>query len=374
MALEVIRALGPEYRVVALAAGSNVERLAEQARETGARALGVADESAARALAEALPKPVGPEIFTGPEGLAAIASRPDVDIVLSAVAGGAGLPAALAAARSGKRLALANKESLVMAGGLIMAEAERSGAEVVPVDSEHSAVFQALACGRREEVRRVILTASGGPLYRRPREDQDRVTPEEALAHPTWRMGRKITVDSATLMNKALEVIEAHHLFGLAADEIAVLVHPESVVHAMVEYADGSVMAQLGPPDMRLPIQYALTWPERREAGWKRLDLAALRALHFEEPDGRKFPALELGFEVVRRGGTSGAALSGADETAVEAFLAGRIRLSDIAATVKRVLGAHPWTAEPTLDEILETDRWAREETARCLTSFTSWK
>ena len=195
MALEVIRALGSEYRVVALAAGSNVERLAEQARETGARALGVADEAAARALAEALPKPVGPEIFTGPEGLASIASRPDVDIVLSAVAGGAGLPAALAAARSGKRLALANKESLVMAGGLIMAEAERSGAEVVPVDSEHSAVFQALACGRREEVRRVILTASGGPLYRRPREDQDRVTPVEALAHPTWRMGRMFTVD-----------------------------------------------------------------------------------------------------------------------------------------------------------------------------------
>jgi 1-deoxy-D-xylulose-5-phosphate reductoisomerase len=185
-------------------------------------------------------------------------------------------------------------------------------------------------------------------------------------------MGRKITVDSATLMNKALEVIEAHHLFGLAADEIAVLVHPESVVHAMVEYADGSVMAQLGPPDMRLPIQYALTWPERREAGWERLDLAALRALHFEEPDGRKFPALELGFEAVRRGGTSGAALSGADETAVEAFLERRIRLSDIAATVKRVLGAHPWTAEPTLEEILETDRWAREEAARCLTSFTS--
>ena len=374
MALEVIAALGPEYRVVGLAAGSSVERLAQQAAATGARYLAVADESAARALAEALPKRVGPEIYSGAEGLAAIASRADVDIVLSAVAGGAGLPAALATVRAGKRLALANKESLVMAGDLVMAEARRSGAEVIPVDSEHSAVFQALACGRREEVRRVILTASGGPLYRRPREEQDSVTPEEALAHPTWTMGPKITVDSATLLNKALEVIEAHHLFDLAAEEIAVLVHPESVVHALVEFADGSVMAQLGPPDMRLPIQYALTWPARHEAGWARLDLAALRRLHFEEPDREKFPALQLGFEVVRRGGTSGAALSGADEVAVGAFLDRRIRLSDIVPTVKRVLAAHPWTAEPTLDDILGVDAWAREETARCLTSSTSSK
>ena len=374
MALEVIAALGPEYRVVGLAAGSNVRRLARQAAETGARYLAVADESAVRALADALPRPVGPEILVGPEGLESIASRADVDIVLSAVAGGAGLPAALATVRAGKRLALANKESLVMAGDLVMAEARRSGAEVIPVDSEHSAVFQALACGRREEVRRVILTASGGPLYRRPREEQDSVTPEEALAHPTWTMGPKITVDSATLLNKALEVIEAHHLFDLAAEEIAVLVHPESVVHALVEFADGSVMAQLGPPDMRLPIQYALTWPARHEAGWARLDLAALRRLHFEEPDREKFPALQLGFEVVRRGGTSGAALSGADEVAVEAFLDRRIRLSDIVPIVKRVLAAHPWTAEPTLDDILHTDAWAREETARCLTSSTSSK
>jgi len=187
-------------------------------------------------------------------------------------------------------------------------------------------------------------------------------------------MGPKITVDSATLLNKALEVIEAHHLFDLAAEEIGVLVHPESVVHALVEFADGSCMAQLGPPDMRLPIQYALTWPVRREAGWARLDLAALRRLHFEEPDREKFPALQLGFEVVRRGGTSGAALSGADEVAVEAFLDRRIRLSDIVPIVKRVLAAHPWTAEPTLDDILHTDAWAREETARCLTSSTSSK
>jgi len=274
--------------------------------------------------------------------------------------------------RAGKRLALANKESLVMAGRLLMAEAARSGAEVIPVDSEHSAVFQAMACGRREEVRRVILTASGGPFYRRPAGELARVTPAEALAHPTWSMGPKITIDSATLVNKALEVIEAHHLFDLAADEIGVLIHPESTVHSLVEFVDGSVIAQLGPPDMRMPIQYALTWPERRSAPWERLDLAALGRLHFEEPDSEKFPALRLGFEVVRRGGTLGAALSGADEVAVEAFLAGRIRFSDIVPLLERVLAAHPWMAEPTLDDILRMDAWAKEETARCLTSSTS--
>ena len=374
MALEVVSALGPEYRIVALAAASSARLLAEQAAETGAVCLAVGDDAAALALTDALPKGIAPEILVGPGALAELAARDDVDIVLLAVVGGAGLPAALAAVRAGKRLALANKESLVMAGRLVMAEARRAGAEVLPVDSEHSAVFQAMACGRREEVRRVILTASGGPFYRRPAGELARVTPAEALAHPTWSMGPKITIDSATLVNKALEVIEAHHLFDLAADEIGVLIHPESTVHSLVEFVDGSVIAQLGPPDMRMPIQYALTYPERRGAPWARLDLAALGRLHFEEPDLEKFPALRLGFEVVGRGGTLGAALAGADEAAVEAFLAGRIRLSDIVPTLKRVLASHPWTAKPTLEDILHTDAWAREETARCLTSSTSSK
>ena len=374
MALEVVSALGPEYRIVALAAASSARLLAEQAAETGAVCLAVGDDAAALALTDALPKGIAPEILVGPGALAELAARDDVDIVLLAVVGGAGLPAALAAVRAGKRLALANKESLVMAGRLVMAEARRAGAEVLPVDSEHSAVFQAMACGRREEVRRVILTASGGPFYRRPAGELARVTPAEALAHPTWSMGPKITIDSATLVNKALEVIEAHHLFDLEADKIGVLVHPESTVHALVEFVDGSVIAQLGPPDMRMPIQYALTYPERRGAPWARLDLAALGRLHFEEPDLEKFPALRLGFEVVGRGGTLGAALAGADEAAVEAFLAGRIRLSDIVPTLKRVLASHPWTAKPTLEDILHTDAWAREETARCLTSSTSSK
>jgi 1-deoxy-D-xylulose-5-phosphate reductoisomerase len=371
MTLEVLAALGPEYRPVALAAGKQVELLARQAAETGARAVCVPDEDAARRLRHAMGAGHRPEILTGPEGLLAIASHPEVDVVVSAIVGGAGLPAALAAARAGKRLALANKESLVMAGSLVMAEAARSGATILPVDSEHSAIFQAMASGRRSEVRRVFLTASGGPFYRKPREAQLTVTAEQALAHPTWSMGRKITIDSATLMNKSLEVIEAHHLFALAVDQIQVLIHPESTVHSLVEFVDGSVVAQLGPPDMRMPIQYALTYPERREAAWPRLDLARLGRLHFEAPDMERFPALRLGFEVVERGGSLGAALAGADEVAVEAFLAGQLRFADIVPTVERVLKAHRWIGEPSLDEVLSADNWAREEATRCITQST---
>jgi len=371
MTLEVVAALGPEYRVTALAAGKQVELLARQAAETGARAVAVSDDAAARRLSRALGEKAKPEILTGPAGLLALASHAQVDVVVSAIVGGAGLPAALAAVRAGKRLALANKESLVMAGGLVMAEAAMSGATIMPVDSEHSAIFQAMASGRRGEVRRVFLTASGGPFYRKPQEAQRDVTAEQALAHPTWSMGRKITIDSATLMNKSLEVIEAHHLFGLDADQIQVLIHPESTVHSLVEFVDGSVIAQLGPPDMRMPIQYALTYPERREASWPRLDLARLGRLHFEAPDLDRFPALRLGHDVVRRGGSMGAALSGADEVAVEAFLAGQIRFIDIVPLVERVIEAHRWIGEPTLDDVLSADAWAREEATRCIAQST---
>ncbi|HUU10740.1 MAG TPA: 1-deoxy-D-xylulose-5-phosphate reductoisomerase [Phycisphaerae bacterium] len=378
MTLEVISSLGPDFRVVALAAGRQVDLLARQAAESGAVSVAVCDDEAARGLRRALPEGAAPEVLVGPEGLVALASRDDVDIVVSAVGGGAGLPAALAAARAGKRLALANKEALVMAGHLVMAEAKASGAQVIPVDSEHSAIFQAMASGRAGEVRRVVLTASGGPFYRRPDEARESVTAAEALDHPTWSMGRKITIDSATLMNKTLEVIEAHHLFGLEAEKIQVLIHPESTVHSLVEFVDGSVIAQLGPPDMRMPIQYALTYPERRPAPWPRLDLAALGQLHFEVPDTDRFPALALGFEVVREGGTLGAVLSGADEVAVGAFLDGRIRFVDIVPLVERVLVAHrrrsagaPRADKPNLENILAADAWAREELARCLTSYT---
>jgi len=374
MTLEVVASLGEPFRIVALAAGKQAALLARQAAQTGAPTVAVFDERTARELRQALPQGVAPEILVGPAGLVALAERGDVDIVLSAVVGGAGLPAALAAVRAGKRLALANKEALVMAGDLVMSEAARSGAEVIPVDSEHSAIFQSLAGGKRSEVRRVLLTASGGPFYRRPAGELAAVTPQEALNHPTWSMGPKITIDSATLMNKSLEVIEAHHLFGLAADQIHVIIHRESTVHSLVEFVDGSCIAQLGPPNMRTPIQYALTYPERRPAPWPRLDLAMLGRLHFEEPDVRKFPALALGFEVVRRGGTLGAALSGADEAAVAAFLEGQIRFTDMVPLVKRVLDAHQWVAKPTIGEILTADAWAREEAKRCRPSVTSSK
>jgi 1-deoxy-D-xylulose-5-phosphate reductoisomerase len=374
MTLEVIAALAPDFRVVGLAAGRQTDLLARQCAETGATVVAVRDEADARRLRQALPKGAAPEMLVGPEGLESLAGRDGVDIVLSAIVGGAGLPAALAAVRAGKRLALANKESLVMAGRLVMAEAARCGAQVVPVDSEHSAILQAMASGRRQEVRRVVLTASGGPFYRRPVAEMDGVTAQQALAHPTWAMGPKVTIDSATLMNKALEVIEAHHLFGLPAEAIEVVVHRESVVHSLVEFVDGSVLAQLGPPDMRLPIQYALTWPERRPASWPRLDLEALGRLHFEVPDRERFPALDLGFEVVRRGGTLGAALAGADEVAVGAFLQGRLRFTEIVPLVRRVLASHVWRDEPTLDDIRTVDVWAREEATRCIASLTSSK
>ena len=372
MTLEVCASLGSDYGVVALAAGRQVDLLARQAAGTGASAVAVCDDEAAEALRQALPEGAAPEILVGRDGLVALALRDDVDVVVSAVVGGAGLPPALAAVKAGKRLALANKEALVMAGELVMAEARRSGAQVLPVDSEHSAIFQAMASGRAEEVSRVTLTASGGPFYRLPDEAREHVTPAEALDHPTWSMGRKITIDSATLMNKSLEVIEAHHLFGLEAEKISVLIHPESTVHSLVEFVDGSAIAQLGPPDMRMPIQYALTWPERRPAPWPRLDLAALGSLHFEVPDTERFPALRLGFEVIRQAGTLGAVLSGADEVAVEAFLDGRIRFVDIVPLVERVLGSHNNVAAPGLDDILAADAWAREEATQCLTSYTS--
>jgi 1-deoxy-D-xylulose-5-phosphate reductoisomerase len=374
MTLEVVASLGSEFRVVALAGGRQLDLLARQCEETGASSVAVRHEADAAALRLKFPPGKAPEILSGPAGLEALASRSDVDIVLSAIVGGAGLPAALAAVRAGKRLALANKEALVMAGDLVMAEARRCGALVVPVDSEHSAILQSLASGRRQEVRRVVLTASGGPFYRRPADEMAAVTAAQALAHPTWSMGPKITIDSATLMNKSLEVIEAHHLFALAADEIEIVVHRESTVHSLVEFVDGSVVAQLGPPDMRLPIQYALTYPERRPAAWPRLNLEALGRLHFEKPDHERFPALDLGFEVVRRGGTLGAALAGADEVAVGAFLDGVLRFTDIIPLVKRVLASHRWVAQPTLEDILTADAWAREETKRCLPFCSSLK
>jgi 1-deoxy-D-xylulose-5-phosphate reductoisomerase len=302
----------------------------------------------------------------GPEAVARLAADPDVDIVVSAIVGSAGLASTWAALEAGKTVALANKESLVVGGPWITRLAREKNATILPVDSEHSAVFQALRAGRREEVRRVILTASGGPFRTLPPEQLAKVSVREALAHPNWEMGPKITVDSATLMNKALEIIEARWLFDLKADQIAVMIHPQSIVHSMVEYKDGSVIAQLGPPDMKLPIQYALTWPERREGVAAKLDWSKAMELKFEPPDLERFGALRLGLEVAAAGGTAGAALNGANEAAVSAFLDGRIRFSEIVPACRSVLENHNFDPNPTMEQALETDQRAREEVLRC--------
>jgi 1-deoxy-D-xylulose-5-phosphate reductoisomerase len=305
------------------------------------------------------------QLLFGEENVAECVADADVDMVVSAIVGAAGLRGTWAALEAGKSVALANKETLVVAGPLVTRLAEQTGAALIPVDSEHSAIFQALQCGRSADVERLILTASGGPFRTWPMERLAHVTIEDALDHPTWDMGPKITIDSATMMNKSLEVIEARWLFGMPAEKIAVVVHPQSIVHSMVEFVDGSVLAQLSPPDMRLPVQYALTWPERRAGISPRLDLQQRMALDFSPPDLERFPALQLGFEVARQGGTSGAVLNAANEVAVARFLRGELEFLDIPRLCRSILSAHDHEADPTLDGVLRLDDWAREEAFR---------
>lgn len=364
--LEVLRHMPERFRVVGLSAGSRWHMLAEQSREFHPHAVALVD-GRRREEFEAAIDAGSTEALYGEEGLCALAGLPEADIVVSAVSGAVGLPAAIAALRQGCRLALANKEALVIGGELLMALARRQDAEIIPVDSEHSAIFQALRSGRPQEVERIVITASGGPCYRLSEKERDAVTPEQALNHPTWQMGKKITIDSATLMNKALEIIEARWLFGLPPDKIKVLIHPQSVVHSLVEFVDGSVLAQLGAPDMRLPIQYALTFPERIPGPAGKLKLTDVAKLEFEEPDLTRFPALALGYRVAECGGTAGAALNAANEVAVGAFLDGRIRLTDIVRCVGAVLERHTVRQSPALEDILAADAWAREEAKKCL-------
>ncbi|MCA9030560.1 MAG: 1-deoxy-D-xylulose-5-phosphate reductoisomerase, partial [Planctomycetaceae bacterium] len=288
---------------------------------------------------------------------------------VTGIVGAAGLRTTWAALEAGKRVAFANKETLVVGGSLIVELLRRSGAELLPVDSEHSAVFQTLQCGRREDLQRIILTASGGPFRKATRQELEEVTVAQALAHPTWNMGAKITIDSATMMNKALEVIEARWLFDVTAAEIDVVVHPESIVHSMVEFNDGSVVAHLSPPDMCLPIQYALTWPERVAGVSPRMDFTQAFHLHFEPPDPVRFPALELGFEVARQGGTAGAVLNAANEVAVDRFLNEEIRFTDIPRLCRSILESHSFDAAPTLDDVLRLDEWSRLEATRWTSS-----
>ena len=362
--LDVIAASGGRLCPHLLAAYSSTERLLHQAHQFRPRWLVVTDPAAAAGIA-AGSLPAGTSLAAGPEALDELLADPAIDRVVSAIVGAAGLRSTWAAIEAGKTVALANKETLVMAGPLVMRRAAETGARVIPVDSEHSAIHQALACGRPGEVERLVLTASGGPFRTRPRDSLASVTPEEALRHPTWSMGPKITIDSATMMNKALELIEARWLFGLAADRLAVVVHPQSIVHSLVEFVDGAVIAQLGPPDMRLPIQYALLFPERIAGPARRLDFAATMRLDFEPPDLERFPAVRLGHQAAARGGTAGVVLNAANEEAVRGFLAGAVRFTDIAEICGRVLGEHPYQDKPTLEDIARLDAWARQEVGK---------
>ena len=364
--LDVIRNLKHKYNVVALSANSQWELLSKQVNEFKPESVSLADERCVESLRNSL-SGNSVQILTGEDSVRDMVSKENVDIVLSAIVGGAGLPAAIEVVKNRKTLALANKEALVMAGGVIMPMAKEYGVSIIPVDSEHSAVLQALRAGRREEVKKIIITASGGPFRNYPKEKLPEVTKEEALNHPTWNMGKKITIDSATLMNKALEVIEAKWLFGLDATQIEVVIHPESIIHSLVEFCDGSVIAQMGLPDMKVPIQFALTYPDREDGSVEPLDLSKLGTLNFQKPDIDKFPALRLGYEVVEKGGTMGATFNAANEVAVQAFLDNKIKFTDITKTVEHVMQTHNFIGNPALQDIIDADEYARKETKTCL-------
>jgi len=362
-ALRVIDSLGPQYEVVALSAHSSVELLAEQARRYKPGFVAITNSDYAEQL-HGLIGDLDIEILAGPDGLIKIAELQEVDVVLTAVVGAAGLPAVFAAGRKGKKLAIANKEPLVIAGELLKKEIEKNSGVIIPVDSEHSAVFQAMQSGSKEEVNKIILTASGGPFRQATAEDIQNVTLEQALAHPVWNMGPKITIDSATMMNKAFEIIEARWLFDIPVEKIEVLIHPESIVHSIVEFVDGSMIAQLGEPDMCLPIQYALTYPARVAGIARALRLEEIGTLTFEKPNLETFRALSLGYEVARTGGTAPVVFNAANEAAVEEFLAGRIKFVNIIEIIENCLNRHNIKTTVSLEEVLEADAWARREVA----------
>ncbi|MGV1098627.1 1-deoxy-D-xylulose-5-phosphate reductoisomerase [Thiovibrio sp. JS02] len=358
--LEVVRQFPGRYRVVGLAAGSNGKLLREQIEAFNPEKVAIADAKLARDLAQSLPTGWSEKILVGKEGNVAIATLASADTVVSSIVGAAGLTPTLAAIEAGKNIALANKETLVMAGDLVMAAVKRRKVALLPIDSEHNAIAQALEAGRRRDVSKLILTASGGPFREKAVRELWNVTSEQALAHPNWSMGRKISIDSATLMNKGLEVIEARWLFDLEVEEIEVLIHPQSIVHSMVEFIDGSVIAQMGIPDMRLPIAYALSYPERLRLNLPRLNLATASDLSFSRPDFDKFPALKLAYQVCKRGGTLPAVLNAANEVAVEAFLNKEIRFPEIAMVVAETVDRLPREEATSVTAILDADLAAR--------------
>ena len=365
--LDVLGRHPERFEVVVLAAGSNHRLLFEQCLRHRPRRAVLQDASSARHLESALRAAgITTEVGFGADALSGAAAAADVDTVMAAIVGAAGLPSTLAAAGAGKRVLLANKESLVVAGPLLVDVARRAGARLIPIDSEHNAVFQCMPAGldagaRGPGVRRILLTASGGPFLRTPRDRLAAVTPDEACAHPRWSMGRKISVDSATLMNKGLEIIEACVLFGMEPGQVEVVVHPQSIVHSLVEYVDGSILAQLGNPDMRTPIAHALGWPERIPSGVESLDLVTVGRLEFEAPDVGRFPALRLARAAAEAGGTTPAVLNAANEVAVAAFLGGRLGFPGIPDLIESVLERHTGRPAAALAEVLDADRWARD-------------
>ncbi len=360
--LGVVDAFPDELRVVGLAAGANVELLAEQIERYRPELVSVRGIEDAERLRGLVRHPV--EIVPGIEGACAVASMSSADCVIAAIVGAAGIPPVYEALRAGKRVGIANKEVLVAAGDVMTRAALEFGGEILPVDSEHNAVHQAIRCGRHDEVQRIILTASGGPFLQRDLSTFGEISIDAALAHPTWRMGNKISIDSATMMNKGLEVIEAHHLFDMPADRIDIAIHPQSIVHSMVEYVDGSILAQLSTTDMKFPIQYALFFPDRLPAPFARLDLAKMRTLEFLPVDPTRFPAVALAYDACREGGSMPAVLNAANEIAVERFLAGELPFTGIVDIVRRVLDRHAGnvSAIGSVSEALEWDSWARHE------------
>ena len=368
-ALDVIAANLESMNVIGLTAHSSWEQLCEQCERFQPALAVLTDDQLLekrseieKSFQDRCPQT---ELHIGSPAVTDLAQHADVDVVLVAIVGFAGLKGTWVAVEAGKRVALANKETLVVAGPLIVKQIQLSGSELIPVDSEHSAIFQALQAGQRSEVRRIVLTASGGPFRGYTKSQLEQVNKAQALNHPTWDMGPKITIDSATMMNKALEVIEAKWLFNLSVEQIEVVVHPQSIIHSFVEFVDGSVIAHLSPPDMRLPIQYAITYPKRLAGHYPTYDWTKLYQLELSPPDLEAFPALQLGFDVARRGGSCGAVLNAANEIAVDRFLVGTIQFHQIAQACQAVLQNHHFEPQPTLDELLDLDAWAREETRR---------
>ncbi len=358
-AVKVAKTLSDRIEVCGLAARNNLKRLAEQAAELKCPYAVTSDASRESDLLKMLPP--GCEGKAGEEYILEMVTRPEVDLVLCAIVGTGGLLPVLEAIRAGKEIALASKEVLVMAGDLVMKEAARYGVRVVPVDSEHSAIFQCLEGKRKQDVSRLILTCSGGPLLNASREEIQNATYEKALAHPTWNMGPKVTIDSASLMNKALEIIEAAFLFGMPGDKLDVVIHPQSVIHSMVEFIDGTILAQMSTPDMRFPIQFAITYPEKYSGGMKPLDFSIFSQLNFQMPDRKLFPSLDFAYNALRAGGTMPAVMNAANEVAVERFRRCEIGFTGIWNIIEKVMSKHSVLEEPALDAILSVDKWARE-------------